>query len=194
MKKINLIVIAMFFVGSFIFTSCGDTTEQDVNDLLEDMEVLVDEVVADNKFYSEDGNFKVNFSGTPEMTKEDIDSEFGNIEMFMFVYEKSITEAEMIAYSDYPSALVKQSSTDQMLQNAKGGSVNSLDAVISEEKNLEFNGYKAIQFRADNAQFYVDYLIFLVNNRLFQIAIMRDGSYATKENADKFFNSFELVK
>lgn len=194
MKKINFILLAMFFTAYIVISSCSDTSEQDINDLAEDLEAFVDETVVDNKFYSEDGNFKANFSGTPEITKEDVPSDYGNIEMFMFLYEKSITEAEMIAYSDYPSAIVEISSTDQMLQDAKGGSVNSLGAVISEEKKLTFNGHKAIQFRADNSQFYVDYLIFLVNNRLYQVAIMRDGSYATKENVDKFFNSFELVE
>ncbi len=155
----------------------------------------MDDNTVSDKFHSVDGKFKVNFSGTPEVTYDTFPIEdVGTIEMYMFMYEKSLTEAEMIAYSDYPSDLVNDSSPDEMLQGAKEGAVSNLGAIITEEKEIMYNKHKGLEFKANSTQFYINYKIFLVNNRLYQIAIMRDGSYASQENVDKFFNSFELIE
>jgi len=201
MKKINFFVIAAFFFGAFFVTSCNEPSDEDVQaktdeimDILNDAVDEADDNTASDKYYSEDGRFKVNFSGTPEVSNESVPTEVGNIEMYMFMYEKSITEAEMIAYSDYPSDLVAASNTDDMLQGAKEGAVGNLGATITAEKEITYGKYKGLEFKANSTQFYVNYKIFLVNNRLYQIAIMRDGSYASQENVDKFFNSFELIE
>jgi len=199
MKKINYLVIATFFVASIFIVSCGGASDEEVeakaSDILEalnDIESNTNTVA--EKFYSEDGKFKASFTGTPEVSNESIPTEVGNIEMFMFMYEKSATEIELLAYSDYPSALVEASDKDQMLQDAKDGAVNNLGAIIVEEKKITYKGYKGLEFKANSSQIYVNYKIFLVKNRLYQIAIMRDGSFASKENVDKFFDSFELIE
>ncbi|MCF6364601.1 MAG: hypothetical protein L3J35_00185 [Bacteroidales bacterium] len=207
MKKINFFVIATLFIGSFFVTSCNEPSDEEVqaqaDEIINSLNDLADET-ADNdetayntssdKYHSVDGRFKVNFSGTPDVSNESVPTDVGNIEMYMFMYEKSITEAEMIAYSDYPSAMVKASNPDDMLQGAKEGAVGNLGATIVEEKEITYGKHKGLEFRANSPQFYVNYRIFLVNNRLYQIAIMRDGSFASQSNVDKFFNSFELIE
>ena len=145
-------------------------------------------------FSSEDGNFKVNFSGKPTETSEVIKTEAGNIELHMFMYEKSATEIEMIAYSDYPTSIIKANTPNDLLNSAKNGAVNNLNAKITEEYKTIFDRNPCIDFKADNKQFYVIYKIFLKNNRLYQIAIMRDGSYPSKKSIKKFVETFKLTK
>ena len=201
MKKINFFVIAVLFISSLFVVSCDEPSDAEVEaqadeimDALNDAMDNMEDNTASDKFHSADGKFKVNFSGTPDVSNESIPTEVGNIDMYMFMYEKSVTEAEMIAYSDYPSEMVAMSNTDDMLQGAKEGAVSNLGAIITEEKEIMYNKHKGLEFKANSTQFYVNYKIFLVNNRLYQIAIMRDGSYASKANVDKFFNSFELIE
>jgi len=195
MKKINFFVIAILFFGSFLFVSCNETSETEAT--TDEITEAEDNSTINNeadKYHSVDGKFKVNFTGTPKVSNEKVPTEVGDIEMFMFMYEKSLTEIEMIAYSDYPSAIVAVSDKDEMLNGAKEGALSNLEAVIKEEKQITYKGHKGIEFKANSSQYYVNYKIFLVNNRLYQIALMRDGSYATQSNVDKFFNSFELLE
>ncbi len=199
MKKINFFVITALFISSLFIVSCDESADQEVDaqadEIMDALNDAMDDNTVSDKFHSVDGKFKVNFSGTPEVTYDTIPIEdVGTIEMYMFMYEKSVTEAEMIAYSDYPSDLVNDSSPDEMLQGAKEGAVSNLGAIITEEKEIMYNKHKGLEFKANSTQFYINYKIFLVNNRLYQIAIMRDGSYASQENVDKFFNSFELIE
>ena len=204
MKKINLFALAALFVGSMLMVSCGGPSEGDLNDAISELNNLAAELeeeaavieteVAAGKFHSEDGKFKIIFSGEPTHTPEIIPTEIGDIKMHMFMYEKSITEAEMVAYNDYPSAMVDLVDADQMLQDAKKGSVESLGATITEEKVITYNGHKGLEFKANSSQYYVNYKVFIVKNRLYQIALMRDGSYAVQDDVDNFFNSFELIE
>ena len=201
MKKINFFVIAAIFISSLFVVSCNEPSDAEIDaqadEIMEALNDAMDEVednTASDKFHSVDGKFKVNFTGNPDVSNESIPTDVGDIEMYMFMYEKSVTEAEMIAYSDYPSEMVAMSDPDDMLQGAKEGAVSNLGAVITEEKEIMYNKHKGLEFKANSTQFYVNYKIFLVNNRLYQIAIMRDGSYASQANVDKFFNSFELIE
>lgn len=201
MKKINYLVIAAFFVMSMFVVSCGGASDEEAealaSDLIESLDNAMDDVNTETsaeKFYSEDGKFKVNFAGTPEITSESVATEVGSIEIFMFMYEKSLTEIELLAYSDYPSALVEMSDEDKMLQDAKTGAISNLEASIVEEKEITYKGYKGLEFKANSAQIYVNYKIFLVKNRLYQIGLMRDGSFASEENVNKLFDSFELIE
>ncbi len=208
MKKFNLFLIA-FAIASFLI-SCGGPSSSDLDKALNDLNKLsenldsldkIDNVTADDettsssddKFYSKDGHFKINFAGEPEVSNEPIPTEIGNIQMYMYTYEKSATEVEMLAYSDYPSEMIKASNPDDLLIGAKNGAINNLGATITKEEKIDFDGNPGYQFKADNGSYYVDYKIFLKGNRLYQIAIMRDGSAPTEEAVKNFIGSFELT-
>ena len=63
-------------------------------------------------YESEDGRFKINFLGaTPTVSQQAVPTELGDIEITMFIYEKSITEAYVIGYNDYPSAIIEAGSS-----------------------------------------------------------------------------------
>ena len=40
---------------------------------------------------------------------------------------------------------------------------------------------------------HIEYQMYLVQNRLYQIGIIRDGSYATQDRVDTFLGSFEFT-
>ena len=157
-------------------------------------EVIPETVEESDLFSSEDGKFKINFLGEPTVTSDIIPTDVGDIEMMSFMYEKSVTEAYMVAYSDYPTEMVEASSTQDMLKGAKDGASGNLGITSFDlEENIELNGNEGMYFKGAAGSIFVEYKIFLVGNRLYQVAILRDGSYATEERSGEFFNSFELV-
>jgi hypothetical protein len=204
MKKIILPAIIL----SLFITSCGGDADNELKALIEEeqkqlelaLEETEDEIeatedVADDLFSSEDGKFKINFTGTPTESSDIVPTDVGDIEMTSFMYEKSLTEAYMVAYNDYPSEMVKMSSVDDLLDGAKNGSSSSLGINEFEiDKNMEIEGNPGRHFKGTNGTYYAEYKLFLKGSRLYQIALIRDGSYATQERSEEFFSSFELIE
>lgn len=192
MKLLLVVVAAAFLV------SCGGG--QSATDALSKLDSIsnalneqTSEISAD-KFTSVDGKFKVDFPGTPTEESKDIATEVGNIEMKSFTYEKSATEVFMIAYSDYPSEMVKQSDPDALLKGAKEGALSNMGATMESEEKITLDGNPGYLFKAVADTYYMVYKIFLKDNRLYQILMMRDGSYPTQEAIDSYIGSFELIK
>ncbi len=154
-------------------------------------------VVVNNPYTSESGNFKINFPGTPEVANEKVPTEVGDIQMYTFMYEKSITEAYMVAYSDYPSALVEASNPKDLLQGGKDGALSSLAIDdLDEEKDISINGYPGLYFKGKSTSntYHVVYEVYMVENRLYQVAILRDGTYPDNDNVKDFIKTFRLLK
>ena len=169
--------------------------ELDINDL-DNIEALTDEASIPSKMYeSEDGRFKVNFLGaTPEISTESVPTELGDIEITMFLYEKSLTEAYIIGYNDYPSAIVEAGSPANMLAGGKEGVINSMGVThLDLEEEVSIDGHSGLHFKGVAGTMHVEYQMYLVGNRLYQIGVIRDGSYVKQDRVDTFFGTFELT-
>lgn len=200
MKKIIIPVVIL----SAGLVACGGVDTEEIeglnNDLLSavdelaEVEELEEETASGDLFSSKDGRFKIKFQGSPVESSDIIPTEVGNIEMVSYLYEKSVTEAYMVAYSDYPSQLVESSSVEDMLIGARDGSSGNLGITSFDlDEEIEIEGNLGRYFKGSANSIYAEYKLCLVGNRLYQIAILRDGSYSKPENADEFFNSFELM-
>lgn len=196
------IFLAATVVGASLLTACGggmtdEEIQAQIDEMTENLDDAIDEMEEeDNLYVSEDGNFSVDFlGGTPTASTSTVPTDVGEIEMEMFMYEKSVTEALMVVYCDYPSELINESNgAAGLLDGAKGGALGKLGIVEAEtEEEIEIDGHPGLRFTGNNGQYYVSYEIYLVNNRLYQIGILRDGSYAKKEDVDRFLGSFTLT-
>jgi len=204
MKKNILLVPIAIGIVSLSFVACGGVDMEEADALNHDLLSAVDELAEetteveeadDDLYYSEDGGFKVKFAGEPKVSSDIVPTDVGDIEMMSFLYEKSITEAYMVAYSDYPTAMVEQSSAKDMLIGAKNGSSGNMGITSFDlDEEVEMDGNPGMYFKGNANSIYAEYKIFLVGSRLYQIAILRDGSYATPERSDEFFSSFKLVE
>ena len=144
------------------------------------------------KFYSEDGKFKINFPVQPVKTNQNIPTEVGEIKMTMFMYEKSLTEAYMAAFNDYPEDLVAVSDPYVLLEGAKNGAVQNLGATIYEEKKITVQGYPAYDFKGSGANnLKVVARIVMVDNRLYQAMYLKQG-YDLVDGLS-FVNSLEII-
>jgi len=193
----SLLIIALFFIG------CGGAPNQELKDSLEELsdelakleeEAEAPVEVSGDIFTSDDGKFQIRFPGDPEVTSENVPTDVGDIEMFTFMYEKSVTEVYMVAYSDYPSAMIELSKTEDLIQGAKEGVVGNIGATIEEEKKITLGDYEGIMFKAASETYFLYYKLYMVKNRLYQIGILRDGSYPEKSAVTDFIDSFKLVE
>lgn len=184
MKK--TLLFSLFAVGFFVsMPSCGKKTEKTGGD----------SVVSDKpKFTSDEGNFKIAFPGEPTFKTEVVPTELGDIEMKAFTYEYGQDAAYMVAYSDYPVEAVEAGDKNLMLQGAKEGVIGNMEASIEEEKDIEIDGNPGVYFKAKSKNFATVYKIFLVRNRLYQIGIIKAGTYPADSDIKSFLDSFELIR
>ena len=196
-------------LASMLMVSCGggDSLTAELNNLANELETnnkglegsieetVVEATIPSEIYESEDGRFKVNFLGAaPELSQEVIPTELGDIEITMFLYEKSMTEAYIIGYNDYPSAIVEAGSTAEMLAGGKEGVVNSMGVTQFDlEEEVSLDGHSGLHFKGIAGTLHIEYQMYLVDNRLYQIGVVRDGSYVTPDRADTFFGTFELT-
>lgn len=197
-----------FLVAGLV--SCGGPSEDELNsmadDVLSDIATEVEDDIVETPeevvetsgsydFTSEDGHFTITFPGEPSDTAQSVPTEVGDIEMVQYMYQKSVTEVFMVAYSDYPSSMVNESNAEDLLAGGKTGALNSLGIVSTDtDESIEIDGHPGNYFTANNGQFFVAYEMYLVNNRLYQIAILRDGSYPSQAEVDAFTKTFALTE
>ncbi|MFH2094757.1 MAG: hypothetical protein ABIJ16_03575 [Bacteroidota bacterium] len=189
-------------VTVLIFTGCSNPDVKDLTNALDELENLnenldVEDALNDalgEEYTSADGNFSIKFPGNPTVESQNVPTEVGDIEMVTFMYEKSATEVYMVAYADYPSALIELSNAEDLIQGAKEGAIGEMGLQITDEEKVDINGFPGISFYADNGDYYVAYDIYLVDNRLYQVALMRDGGKPKKDAVDSFLGTFKLNK
>lgn len=200
-KPLNFIVPALVFG----LVACGPSAEDvanleaELNDMAGDMETALEEELTAPEatesmdFTSKDGHFSIQFPGEPQHASNSVPTDVGDIMMETYMYEKSATEVFMVAYNDYPSIYVDESNADELLEGGKSGALESLGIMTTEvEEKIEVDGHPGIFFTGNNGQYYVVYEVYLVNNRLYQIAILRDGSYPSDEDVANFTKTFKL--
>jgi hypothetical protein len=196
-------ILTTCIAASMMMVSCGggDTLNDLADKIGDDLETVTEEVVTEEATFSpeiyesEDGRFKVNFLGaTPEVSSQSVPTELGEIEITMFLYEKSLTEAYIIGYNDYPSAIVEAGSTAEMLAGGKEGVVNSMGVTHFDlEEEVSLDGNSGLHFKGVAESLHIEYQMYLVGNRLYQIGVVRDGSYVTQDRVNTFFGTFELT-
>ena len=152
--------------------------------------------VDDSLFVSEEGEFTIDFFGiTPTFSSTKVETDIGPVVLNMYMYEKGEDQAFMVAYCDYPPEMIDESQgAEELLIGAKNGALGNLNIEGAEtEKEIEINGHMGLSFSANNGEFFVTYEIYMVGNRLYQIAILRLGEYASKKDKKTFIKSFRLT-
>jgi hypothetical protein len=187
MKKISLV----FAILASLFISCGNKTTTNSDTQNTEISVI-------KPFVSEKYNFSVLFPQTPTQSTQATPTDAGNIDLNMFVYSTD-EEAYFIGISDMPKALVDASNKNDILQGGKTGALGELgDAKILSEKNITINGHPGIEFEAKGSSQDVEMLVkgrfYMVDNRLYQIYVLAQGSAKNKVEITKFVESFKLLK
>jgi hypothetical protein len=153
-------------------------------------------VRAQAKYVSESGNFSIQFPGTPKESSQDVETDLGTIKMYSIMYQDpSGSPVYMIAYCDYSADAIKVSDPDSLLKNSMEGFLKSLDIPKDMSKTVKLEKkYNGIYFEGKSDKYATKNYNYLVDNRLFQVAILTMGDYLSKSENDKYFNSFKLLK
>lgn len=151
----------------------------------------------EKKYESKAGKYKVIFPGTPETTSKKVDD--GELN------SASVAKGGggfLVIYTDLSSDKLKETKPKELLASGEKGLVDNFKAKITTSKDIEYGKQKfpARQIEAtavipDEAiSINLRMTIILADNRLYQVFVFGPKDLAMGKEADKFFDSFEIVK
>ena len=147
-------------------------------------------------FTSTEAGFHVLVPAAPADEVQNIQTDAGPIPMRTFT-AKGLDAQYVVAFADYPAAVVAAQTSETLLSSARDGSVRSLSkAVVSDERPVTLNGtYPGREYRADISDQGLSVVarIYLVKNRLYETLAIVPLQKATPADAQKFLDSFQLT-
>jgi len=144
------------------------------------------------EFRSTEGRFTVLMPGKPKRERQNADTAVGKVETIMFTAgpRKAVC---IVAYSDYPEALISRAVPDKVLDGARDGAVNNINGKLISEKNISFHGLPArdLQIEIPNKAF-VNARLILKSPRFYQLMFIAPTNKSHEQDITKFFDSFKI--
>ena len=146
-------------------------------------------------YHSEGGRYQIAFPDDPQKESRAVTTDVGELTMNVASLEDANGVGYLVSYTDYPTALIEVSDKRELLEEGKNEAVRNLklDSIERvEEINLGFD--PGIDFMGFGNNYFVQYRVYIVGNRLYQLAVMKEGEYSSAEQTESFFGSFELMR
>jgi hypothetical protein len=147
-------------------------------------------------FTSQDGGFSVLMPGEPKEESKTTQTASGPIQFKMFSVELgSGSIAYIVAYNDYPQALIDRSNPATILDGAMEGAAGGSKSNITSKTDVLLGGHPGREFTAKLAGGF-DYAsrVFLVKERLYQVNVVCEPGKVSADDKRKFFESFKLAR
>ncbi len=144
-------------------------------------------------FASDTAGFSVKMPEIPARSAERVPTAVGELAMYFYIAEDD-TVMYVVAFSDYPTALVETTSAKELLDTAQAGALTNVGGTLLSAKPITLDGYpgREVAIAAPgNLQGY--FQLYLVENRLYQLMVIADVTLDIDSGAEKFFTSFEVI-
>ena len=100
-----------------------------------------------------------------------------------------------ISYVDYPNELFEKKTINQVLDNARYGSVTNVGGRLLKEIQVSIKNYpgREITIGVADGKAIVQVRLFLVNHRLYQLTAGASKKESLSNNIKKFLDSFDIL-
>ncbi len=192
----------MLLQVAFVAYDKKELDKKDLGDYFKSLSLIDKQLESQTlKFAPEDDNYTVYLPhgfGKPAGESSEIDSDFGKIPMLMYSVEGK-TGACILASTTYPDKLFEKKTSDQILNDAMNGAINSQNFELISKQYLfrdENHGISyTVKTRKGKTPIFIRYEYCLKEPKLFQIAY---STLSLKELNSReilnYFKSFELNK
>lgn len=144
---------------------------------------------------SDKGKFTIQLPGKTSHVVKDV----GSIKLHIFFVSADMgNTAYMVMYSNISETVLKNKTTDQILDDAVKGAVRSFKGKLSSEKSIVYAGSPGRDFvaatKTKGTTTTIKWRILLVKKRMYQIGCVGVGKKVPDEKVDKIRASFKLLK
>ncbi len=148
-------------------------------------------------FAPPDSTFLVYFPALPQRSMHTSQVDIGTLELVQWVAADAGGASYVLSYADYPSAVLQLGSADELLQGVEQRLLKALHATTSNKRPLllqERHQGRAFSAQAKRRHWHLQYQLYLVNNRLYQLGIHSATGPISAQDSIDFFGSFELYR
>ena len=146
-----------------------------------------------SKLDSSEGRFR---ALTPSKAKLTVSETPGGVTIHTFASSND-RGSFMISYADYPNAPTSPAHEQTVLDKVRDGVLKGAQAALVSETKLTLKGHPGREMQArkiiDGAEVILNWRLFLVGPRLYQMAVGTTKADSESPEIKKFFLSFELV-
>ena len=150
------------------------------------------------------GLFQIEMPDLPAFSSQELSTNIGNLTMSVFMHEGEEGVDEnlfyMISFTVYPADKVNAESMskaalDEHYKNSLQSTVNNMDGVLIEEKEIELFGHEGrdIKISYFEGQMIMRMQTLLVKNRMYALQTVASAGNDNNDSQRRFFNSFELL-
>jgi hypothetical protein len=98
----------------------------------------------------------------------------------------------MAGYGDY-APRIHLDPVGELVAN-RDNFLKGLNARLIESKNISLDGHAGLEFTGESSDNFFKSRVYLIGNRVYQIAVAIDSSKDDSANINRFFNSFAFTK
>ncbi|UCH95599.1 MAG: hypothetical protein JSV88_01800 [Candidatus Aminicenantes bacterium] len=147
-------------------------------------------------FESDDGWFRIQFPGKPEVDELPTATPLGTIDIHMFSVNLR-NGAYGVGYCDFPEVEGVDMESAEFIELLARGSFTKLGTGQYSKKEIDFEGYPGLEAEGEVRKGTVRGLAriryYVVNERIYVLEVVGETSFVSSGNTDKFFNSFQLI-
>lgn len=144
-------------------------------------------------FSSPEGAFTVSIPEIPSGEKHPVPTPLGDLDEFRFAH-KADDGTYAVAYLDYPAAAMQGKDPLTLLDDSTNGLVAAAQAQQQDLRRIALNGQpgREVQFQLPDKGV-THARLYLVKNRLYQVAAEGTQDFATSPEAQAFLRSFNFI-
>lgn len=149
---------------------------------------------------SREGRFKIALpAGTQQKQTQDLDTPMGQVKFHIFGVEtEGGSRAYLVMHCDYPVEGLSADDARQALESGRDAALKQMNAESTRERKITLAGHPGLEFHftgnSNGRQTYGAWRMYLVRNRLYQVAAIRFGQSIPVADINRFFDSFKLVE
>ena len=159
-----------------------------------------------NEWYQYDSpEFKVLFPKTPTNTTKKVNTEAGEIQMQVYMYNASKDESDQnliysVSSSEYPKehiqSHIKHDNLNSFFRNAIDGMVNNVKGKLISESKIKLENFPGREFKIDfkDGLAIIKVRMYLAGNNVYFLQTITKTEKENNKMIEKFMNSFKLKK
>jgi hypothetical protein len=154
-------------------------------------------------FTSDQFACQVEFPKEPKAQTQIINTELGELEMNLFIYDASNSEKDdnlvyLLSITEYPDTLINSKQTeiqDTFFRASIDGAVNNVGGELLSEKEITIDKYPGREIKIDfqNGRAIIIMRLYLVESKIYMLQTITETEKASNSSISRFMDSFELT-
>ncbi len=138
------------------------------------------------------GHFAIRFPGRPKENTQSTKTDLGTLKVYTATYALPDGNVYLVSFTEFPAEAVKPDLRGTLYDGVVNGIKGKDGMLVGTEKEIEIGKEKGREVVIDKGKQQTRFRVVVKDDRLYQIALVGSGEFATGKAATAFLDSFEF--